>query len=124
MDQYPIAQSVSKVFILQIDAPIFFTNASYLKERISRYIDEEEESMVRAKGEKISLNYVILDMSAVTSIDASGINMLEDLRKSVERRGLQLVLANPGSEVMRKLDKSKVLEMIGREMILLCAVEI
>ncbi|XP_020258988.1 sulfate transporter 3.1-like isoform X1 [Asparagus officinalis] len=123
MDQYPIAQSVSKVFILQIDAPIFFTNASYLKERISRYIDEEEESMVRAKGEKISLNYVILDMSAVTSIDASGINMLEDLRKSVERRGLQLVLANPGSEVMRKLDKSKVLEMIGREMIFLTVAE-
>lgn len=33
MDQYPIAQSVPGVFILQIDAPIYFTNASYLRER-------------------------------------------------------------------------------------------
>lgn len=31
----------------------------------------------------------------------------------------QLVLANPGSEVMKKLDKSKVLETIGQEWIFL-----
>lgn len=33
VDQYPIAQSIPGIFILHIDAPIYFANASYLRER-------------------------------------------------------------------------------------------
>ncbi|KAH7653079.1 SLC26A/SulP transporter protein [Dioscorea alata] len=117
MDQYPMAQCVPGVFIIQIDAPIYFANSSYLRERLSRWIDEEEDK-IKEKGED-TLQYVILDMGAVGSIDTSGISMLGEVKKTLERRGLQLVLANPGSEVMKKLDKSKVLEEIGHAWIFL-----
>lgn len=33
MDQYSMAQSVAGVLILRVDAPIYFANASYLRER-------------------------------------------------------------------------------------------
>lgn len=33
MDQYPMAQCVPGVFVIQIDAPIYFANSSYLRER-------------------------------------------------------------------------------------------
>lgn len=33
MDQYPNANNVPGVLILQIDAPIYFANANYLRER-------------------------------------------------------------------------------------------
>lgn len=33
VDQYPIAQSIPGILILHIDAPIYFANASYLRER-------------------------------------------------------------------------------------------
>lgn len=33
IDQYPIANRVSGVLILQIDGPIYFANASYLREK-------------------------------------------------------------------------------------------
>ncbi|KAG6484536.1 sulfate transporter 3.1-like [Zingiber officinale] len=115
VDQYPAAQSVPGVLILGIDAPIYFANASYLRERISRWIDEETE---RTNGET-SLQYLILDLGAVGSIDTSGISMLEEVKKIVDRSGIKLVLANPGSEVMKKLDSSKVLEAIGQEWIFL-----
>uniref|UniRef100_A0A6V7QTQ5 STAS domain-containing protein n=1 Tax=Ananas comosus var. bracteatus TaxID=296719 RepID=A0A6V7QTQ5_ANACO len=52
MDQYPLAQSVPGVFILQIDSPIYFANASYLRERISRWIDDEEDKL-RIKGRQV-----------------------------------------------------------------------
>ncbi|KAM0944078.1 putative SLC26A/SulP transporter, STAS domain, sulfate anion transporter, STAS domain superfamily [Dioscorea sansibarensis] len=117
MDQYSEAKSVPGVFIVQIDGPIYFANASYLRERLSRWINEEEDK-IKANGER-SLQYVILDMGAVGSIDTSGISMLKEAKKVVERRGLQLVLANPGSEVMKKLHKSKVLEIVGKEWIFL-----
>lgn len=45
--------------------------------------------------------------------------MLEEVDKNVDRRGLKLVLANPGSEMMRKLDKSKFEDRIGKEWIYL-----
>ncbi|KAJ8493107.1 hypothetical protein OPV22_014828 [Ensete ventricosum] len=121
MDQYSEAQSVPGVLILRVDAPIYFANASYLRERISRWMDEEEEKL-QSKGE-IGIVYVILDLGAVGSIDSSGIDMLKEINKSMDRKGVQLVLANPGSEVMKKLDKSKALETIRQQWIFLTVAE-
>ncbi|KAK8612938.1 hypothetical protein V6N13_104263 [Hibiscus sabdariffa] len=117
MDQYPIANNVPGILILQIDAPVYFANSSYLRERISRWIYEEEDRL-KSAGET-SLHCVILDLSAVGSIDTSGISMLEELMKNVDRKGLQLALANPRSEVMKKLDKSKLIDKIGQGWIFL-----
>ncbi|XP_054794428.1 sulfate transporter 3.1-like isoform X2 [Prosopis cineraria] len=43
VEQYPNATHVPGILILEIDAPIYFANASYLRERITRWIDEEED---------------------------------------------------------------------------------
>ncbi|PIA45030.1 hypothetical protein AQUCO_01700526v1 [Aquilegia coerulea] len=117
VNQYPNAICVPGVLILQIDAPIYFANSGYLRERISRWIDEEEEKL-KSLGQS-SLQYVILDMGAVGSIDTSGTSMFEELKKNIDRRGLTLVLANPGSEVMKKLDSCKFIDEIGQEWIYL-----
>uniref|UniRef100_A0A6M2EFE2 STAS domain-containing protein n=1 Tax=Populus davidiana TaxID=266767 RepID=A0A6M2EFE2_9ROSI len=113
VEQYTNTSSVPGVLILEIDAPIYFANASYLRERIARWVDEEEDKL-KSSGET-SLQYVILDMGAVGNIDTSGIGMLEEVKKVMDRRELQLVLANPGAEVMKKLNKSKLIEKIGQE---------
>lgn len=117
VDQYPAAQTEPGILILDIGAPIYFANSSYLRERVIRWIDEEEEKLKLA-GE-ISLQYVILHMAAVGCIDTSGISMLEEVKKIIDRRGLKLVLANPGGEVMKKLDRSKFIELLGQEWIYL-----
>ncbi|XP_075113394.1 sulfate transporter 3.1 isoform X2 [Nicotiana tabacum] len=116
-EQYSAASSVPGILIIHIDAPIYFANASYLRERISRWIDEEEEKQ-RTLSE-IELQYVILDMSAVGNIDTSGISMLEEVKRNADRRCLKLLLANPGGEVMKKLDKSNFIDTIGKEWIYL-----
>ncbi|XVF32524.1 hypothetical protein REPUB_Repub17cG0090100 [Reevesia pubescens] len=117
IEQYPDTNNVPGVLILEIDAPIYFANSSYLRERISRWIDEEEDKL-KSTGET-RLQYVILDLSAVGNIDTSGISMFEELKKTTDRRGFKLVLANPGAEMMKKLNKSKFLENIGQEWIYL-----
>ncbi|KAL3517606.1 hypothetical protein ACH5RR_020195 [Cinchona calisaya] len=117
VNQYPNTKNVPGVLILEIDAPIYFANSSYLRERLSRWIDEEEDKL-KSSGES-SLQYIILDMSAVGNIDTSGISMLQEFKKNIDRRGLKLALANPGEEVMKKLNKAKVIETIGQEWIFL-----
>ncbi|KAL2556745.1 Sulfate transporter 3.1 [Forsythia ovata] len=117
VDQYPNTNKVPGVLVLEIDAPIYFANASYLRERISRWIDDEEDKL-KSSGET-SLQYVILDMSAVGNIDTSGISMLEEVKKILDRRELKFGLANPGAEVMKKMNKSKFIEKIGHDWIFL-----
>ncbi|GMI98751.1 sulfate transporter 3;1 [Hibiscus trionum] len=117
VEQYPNSNYVHGVLILKIDAPIYFANSSYLRERITRWIDEEEDKL-KSTG-KTSLQYVILDMTAVGNIDTSGISMLEEVKKTTDRREIKLVLANPGAEVMKKLNKAKFLENIGQEWVYL-----
>ncbi|CAN0898489.1 Sulfate transporter 3.1 [Linum grandiflorum] len=113
VEQYPNAATVPGVLVLEIDAPIYFANSSYLRERIARWIDEEEDRL-KASGEA-SLQYVILDMGAVGNIDTSGISMLEEVKKVTDRRGLKMVVANPGAEVTKKLDKAKFIDKMGPE---------
>ncbi|XP_019428619.1 PREDICTED: sulfate transporter 3.1-like [Lupinus angustifolius] len=121
VEQYPNANHVPGILILKIDAPIYFANASYLRERITRWIDEEEDR-IKATGET-SLQYVIMDMTAVGNIDTSGISMLEEVKKIADRRELQLVLVNPGSEVMKKLNKSKFQMDLGQKWFYLTVAE-
>ncbi|KAK9935331.1 hypothetical protein M0R45_022436 [Rubus argutus] len=45
-------------------------------------------------------------MTAVSTIDTTGITLFGDLRKAITKRGLELVLVNPLAEVMEKLQKA------------------
>ncbi|BBG97930.1 sulfate transporter 3, partial [Prunus dulcis] len=121
VEQYPNASNVPGILILEIDAPIYFANTNYLRERITRWINDEEDR-IKSAGES-SLQYVILDMTAVGNIDTSGISTFEEVKKLVDRRGLQLILTKPGSEVMKKMNKSELIENTCQEWIYLTVAE-
>ncbi|XP_038713939.1 probable sulfate transporter 3.4 isoform X2 [Tripterygium wilfordii] len=108
LNRYKETLRIPSFLILAIESPMYFANCTYLQERILRWVREEEER-VKANNEN-TLNYVILDMTAVTAIDTSGIEMVCELQKMLDKRSLQIVLANPTGNVMEKLHKSKVLE--------------
>jgi len=55
----------------------------------------------------------------VTSIDTSGISALEELKKKLDLRRLQLVLANPGRQTIEKLNNSKFVEILGNKWLFL-----
>ncbi|PQQ21109.1 sulfate transporter 3.1 [Prunus yedoensis var. nudiflora] len=61
VEQYPNASNVPGILILEIDAPIYFANTNYFRERITRWINDEEDR-IKSAGES-SLQYVILDMT-------------------------------------------------------------
>ncbi|KAK9066256.1 hypothetical protein SSX86_013577 [Deinandra increscens subsp. villosa] len=113
VNRYKEAKRIPCFVILGIDAPIYFANSTYLQERILRWIREEEEWLAANNGS--SLKCVVIDMTAVTGIDTSGLAMVKELKKMLEKRSLQLVLANPAGSVMEKLHQSNILESFGLE---------
>ncbi|CAL5189374.1 unnamed protein product [Lathyrus oleraceus] len=121
IQQYPEATSVPGVLIIRVDSAIYFSNSNYVKERILRWLMDEEERVKREYQTRIQ--FLIVEMSPVTDIDTSGIHALEELFRSLQKREVQLVLANPGPLVIDKLHTSNFANFLGEDKIFLTVAE-
>ncbi|XP_072992648.1 sulfate transporter 1.2-like isoform X2 [Typha latifolia] len=117
IEQYPEATKVPGVLIVRVDSAIYFSNSNYVKERILRWLRDEEEQLKAKNLPRI--DFLIVEMSPVTDIDTSGIHALEELCKSLQKRNVQLGLANPGPVVIDKLRLANFTELIGQDNIFL-----
>ncbi|XP_021895980.1 sulfate transporter 1.3-like isoform X3 [Carica papaya] len=115
--QYPDATKVSGVLIVRVDSAIYFSNSNYVRERLLRWLTDEEER-VKAENQP-RIQFLVVDLSPVTDIDTSGIHALEELNSSLKKRDVQLVLANPGPAVIHKLHASNFANLIGEDRIFL-----
>ncbi|QCE15861.1 sulfate transporter 1.3-like [Vigna unguiculata] len=121
IQQYPEASKVPGVLIVRVDSAVYFSNSNYVKERTLRWLMDEEE---KVKGEyPTKIQFLIVEMSPVTDIDTSGIQAFQELHKSLEMRGIELVLANPGPVVTDKLYASNFANTIGEDKIFLTVAE-
>ncbi|AES97926.1 putative SLC26A/SulP transporter [Medicago truncatula] len=121
IQQYPEATRVPGVLIIRVDSAIYFSNSNYVKERILRWLMDEEERVNRDYQTRIQ--FLIVEMSPVTDIDTSGIHALEELYRSLQKREVQLVLANPGPLVIDKLHTSNFANFLGEDKIFLTVAE-
>ncbi|MQM14844.1 hypothetical protein Taro_047781 [Colocasia esculenta] len=117
VEQYPETIQVPGFLIVRVDSAIYFSNSNYVKERILRWLTDEEDKLKENQLPRIE--FLIVEMSPVIDIDTSGIHAIEDLYKSLRKRDIQLVLANPGPVVMDKLVASKFTDVIGHDKIFL-----
>ncbi|XWS15043.1 hypothetical protein CRYUN_Cryun35bG0060600 [Craigia yunnanensis] len=115
--QYPEAAKVPGVLIVRVDSAIYFSNSNYVKERILRWLMDEEEQVKAAC--QPTIQFLIVEMSPVTDIDTSGIHALEELYRSLQKKNVQLILANPGPVVIDKLHASDFANLIGDDKIFL-----
>ncbi|ONI35866.1 hypothetical protein PRUPE_1G558300 [Prunus persica] len=115
--QYPNATQIPGILIIRVDSAIYFSNSNYIKERILRWVTDEEEELKQNSLPKIE--HLIVEMSPVTDIDTSGIHALEELYRSLQKREIELALANPGTVVMDKIHASEFVELIGKGKIFL-----
>ncbi|KAL3504702.1 hypothetical protein ACH5RR_034543 [Cinchona calisaya] len=117
VQQYPEANKVPGLLIVRVDSAIYFSNCNYIRERILRWLTDEEEQLKAVRHPNIQ--FLIVEMSPVTDIDTSGIHALEELHSSLQKREVQLILANPGQIVLDKLHASNFVNLIGQDKIFL-----
>ncbi|WVZ19714.1 hypothetical protein V8G54_007036 [Vigna mungo] len=121
IQQYPEASKVPGVLIVRVDSAVYFSNSNYVKERTLRWLTDEED---KVKGDyPTKIQFLIVEMSPVTDIDTSGIQAFQELHRSLEKRGVELVLANPGPVVTEKLYASNFVNAIGEDKIFLTVAE-
>ncbi|PON75325.1 SLC26A/SulP transporter [Parasponia andersonii] len=114
IQQYPEAYTYNGIVIVRIDAPIYFANISYIKDRLREY-ETAVDRCIRRGPEVERIYFVILEMSPVTYIDSSAVQALKDLHQEYKMRDIQIAISNPNREVLLTLSRSGVVEMIGKE---------
>ncbi|XP_048542250.1 probable sulfate transporter 3.4 [Triticum urartu] len=121
MAQYREAVRVPPFLVVGVESAIYFANSTYLVERIMRYLREEEERA--AKANLCGVRCIVLDMSAVTAIDTSGLDALAEMKRVLDKRGIDLVLANPVGSVTERMYNSVVGDTFGSDRIFFSVAE-
>jgi SulP family sulfate permease len=85
-------QTVPGLLAVRVDESLFFGNAAAVAERIERLLEA-------APGTR----RVLLVLSAVNHIDATALETLGELERSLERRGVELALAEVKGPVADRL---------------------
>ncbi|OIV97522.1 hypothetical protein TanjilG_11046 [Lupinus angustifolius] len=111
--QYPMAAKIPGVVIIRVKSALLcFANANFVRERIVKWVTQEE-SEGDMKNSRSKINLIIIDTSNLVNIDTSGIASLEELHKSLSSHGKQLAIANPRWQVIHKLKVSNFITKIS-----------
>ncbi|XP_021719350.1 high affinity sulfate transporter 2-like [Chenopodium quinoa] len=113
--QYSEARMVPGVLIIKVDSAIYFANSNYIRDRIMKWLNEEEEQL--ADKNLPEIKHLIIDMSSVADIDTSGTHALEKLYKTLEKKIVKLVIGSPVQFVVDKLHSSGLVKLIGEDYI-------
>ncbi|EYU33190.1 hypothetical protein ABFS82_06G148000 [Erythranthe guttata] len=114
LQQYPEAYTYNGLVIVRIDAPIYFANISYIKDRLREYELEPDGSIGRGPG-VTRIHFVILEMAPTTYIDSSAVQALKDLHQEYKSRNIQIAISNPNRDVLVTLTRSGVVDLIGKQ---------
>jgi high affinity sulfate transporter 1 len=88
IERHPGAATIPGLLLLRFNAPIVFFNAPYFKRELL--------AAVRAAGP--SLQWVVLDMLPITMIDATGLQVAQEIAEELDGRGALLVAAGRQTE--------------------------
>lgn len=104
INRYGDARVSDDVIIYRFDAPIYFANVDQFRESLNKKIENHGED----------LKLIILDASAINSIDSTGVHMLTDLIQDLQQNEVELFIASAIGPVRDKLKKSGVVEKMGK----------
>lgn len=107
VEDYPTAQEVPGLLIYRYDSPLFFANAQDFRRRATKAY----------AAAPTKPRYMLLNMEAMSEIDVTAADVLEDLRADLARDGVALALCRVKYELRRDLDAAGLSEAIGPHLI-------
>ena len=105
LDDYPGATQIPGLVMFRYDSPLFFANAE----------DFYDRCLEALAGADPPARWFVLNMEAITEVDITGLDALEELRAHCESAGVVLALDHVKREVELMLDKHGVGERIGHD---------
>lgn len=103
VERSPAAETTDGVVVLRVDAPLYFANIDYVREKLAK---------VEAK-EGDGLRVVVFDASSVTELDSSADSALGEIAADLAGRGIEFYLAGVKGRLLDVMRRSGSYERIG-----------
>ena len=91
------------LIVYRFDAPLFFPNAPYFKERVLTVVAAADTPT----------RWVLINAEAITYIDTSGVDTLRELRSDLADAGILLAMARAKVMLRGVLDSTGVTAEVG-----------
>jgi MFS superfamily sulfate permease-like transporter len=105
VDDYPEATTVPGLVVYRYDAPLCFANAEDFRIRVLGAVDDADSPV----------EWVLLNMEANVEIDLTAVDMLEDLRATLDAHGIVLGLARVKHDLALYLDRAGLVGRISED---------
>ena len=103
--RFPQARQFNGILVVRFDAPLFFANISYLKEKI--------EKMAAAREDQIKL--IVLGADAINGIDSSAVTGLQELVEDYRKRGVEFYLSGVTGPIRDVFHKGGLIKHMGED---------
>ena len=107
VSRHPDGQTYPGLVIFRFDQEIYFANATLFRAHIRELVGDGAPTVRR----------VIVDASAITYVDTTGLDMLGELQRELEERGVELVFARlkgPVHDVFRRAEAAGAIRHFRR----------
>jgi len=103
--RYPEAEKFDDILIFRFDSQLYFANADYFRDTIEKHIAERNGSV----------KHLVIDASAITGIDSTGMHVLETMINELSVQGVQLYIASATGPIRDSIKQCGVLQSIGEQ---------
>ncbi|WAB97384.1 MULTISPECIES: SulP family inorganic anion transporter [Pseudomonas] len=103
VQRYPQARRVPGLVLLRWDAPLFFANAEQFQAKVLAAVEESPTPVQR----------LVIAAEPVTSIDITSADMLAELDRALEARGVELQFAEMKDPVKDKMKRFELFQHMG-----------
>ena len=111
VERSPSAVTTDGVMVVRVDAPLYFANLDYLRERLTS-LEEEQDGRMRA---------LVIDATSVTELDSSADTALVEIAEDLARREVDLYLAGVKGRLLDVMRRSGSYQRLGPERFFLSA---
>jgi high affinity sulfate transporter 1 len=105
VERYPNARRVPGLVLFRWDAPLFFANAELFQACVQQAVDASPTTVRR----------VVVAAEPVTSVDVTSADMLRELDKTLDERGIELHFAEMKDPVKDKLKRFELFDKLGQD---------
>ncbi len=100
---YPDAEQLPGIVIYRWEAPLFFANASSFRQQIRRLVRERDPA------------WIVLQCEAITDVDVTAAEMLEQLDRELNDAGIHLAFAELRSRLQELILRYGLMETLDRD---------
>src|SRR5688572_997650 len=105
VDRSPAAVTTDGVLVVRIDAPLYFANLDYLREKLTN-LEEEQDGGMRV---------LVIDATSVTELDSSADTALVEIADDLARRDVELYLAGVKGRLLDVMRRSGSYQRLGTD---------